>query len=86
MPGKKYNVPKRKTETDNFDKCVVQDNIHNFYAQERNLSTTKLLVRLKESTGFKENCSSLRITFRDLSFRWKKNRTNRGILIERHNI
>jgi predicted transcriptional regulator len=29
-PGKKHNVPKRITVTDNFDKCVVRCTIHNF--------------------------------------------------------
>jgi DeoR/GlpR family transcriptional regulator of sugar metabolism len=33
-PGTKHNVPKRKTEIHNFDKCVVRRTIHNFYAQE----------------------------------------------------
>ncbi|KDQ71559.1 hypothetical protein L798_09467 [Zootermopsis nevadensis] len=87
MPGKKHDVPRRITETEDFDKCVVRCSIHNFYAQEGTVPTVaKLLVKLKESTDFKGNCSSLRRIIRDLGFRWKKTRLNRGVLIERHNI
>jgi hypothetical protein len=53
-PGKKHNVPKRVTEIDNFDKCVVRRAIHNFYAQEVTVPTiAKLLVKLKLSVDFK---------------------------------
>jgi hypothetical protein len=86
MPCKKRNVPDQITEIDNFDKCVLRCTIHNFYAQEEIVPIiAKLLVKLKESTHFKRSCSSLRITIRDLSFRWKT-RTNREVLNERHDI
>jgi hypothetical protein len=57
------------------------------YAQEGTVPTiAKLLVKLKDSINFKGGSSSLRKIVRDLGFRWKQTMTNRGVLIERHNI
>jgi hypothetical protein len=73
MPGKKHNVPRRITEIDNLDKCVVRRTIHSLYAQEGTVPTiAKLLVKLKDSINFKGGCSSLRKIIRDLGFRWKR--------------
>jgi hypothetical protein len=34
------HVPKRLTETNNFDKCVARHTIHNFYAQDGTVPIT----------------------------------------------
>jgi hypothetical protein len=48
MPGKTHKVPKRVTDTDDFDKCVIQRIIQEFYMQEKNVgnylqSTSKIV-------------------------------------------
>jgi hypothetical protein len=41
----------------NFDKCVVQRTIHNFYAQEGTVpAIAKLLAKLKKGIHFKGGC------------------------------
>jgi hypothetical protein len=71
------------TQIGSFVKCLVQCTIHSFYAQEGTVTEKyKLLIKLEEDTDFKGSCSSCRTVVRDLGFRWKKTRTNRGVLIE----
>lgn len=66
IPGKKQNLPKWITEIDNFDKCIVHAT-YNLYSQEETVpAVTKLLVKLKESIGFKGKCSCLREIIRKL--------------------
>jgi hypothetical protein len=38
-PGKTHKVPKRVTDTDDFDKCVTRLTIHEFYVQEKTSPT-----------------------------------------------
>jgi hypothetical protein len=46
----KHTVPKRITEIDNFDKCIVLCTTHNFHAQEGTVPTiAKLLVNSKRA-------------------------------------
>jgi hypothetical protein len=86
MPGKKHSVSKQITEIDNFDKFVVWCTIHNFCAHEGTVPAVAiLLVKFKESIYFKGGCSGFRGIVRDLSFRLKKTRTDRGVPSERHN-
>lgn len=40
----KKHVPKRLTETNNFDKCVARDTVHNFYAQKGTVPITVTLL------------------------------------------
>jgi hypothetical protein len=53
----KERVPKRLTETNNFNKCVGWRTIHDFYAQEGTVPiTAKLLVKIEEIADFKGTC------------------------------
>ena len=86
-PGKKHNVPKRITDIDDFDSGLIRRTIHNFYAVEQSVPTLKRLVqKLREKNDFTGSVSSLRTIIKNLGFRWKKTRTNRGVLIEKHSI
>lgn len=86
-PGKKHKVPKRVTEIDDFDKCVIRRTVHNFYVQQKTLPTVKkLLPVLKESIGFKGGQSSLNKILKTLGFKWMKTKNNRKILTEKHDI
>lgn len=86
-PGKKHRLPKRITDIDDFDKCVIRRTVHNFYVQQKTVPTVKkLLTVLKESINFKGGQSSLNKILKNLGFRWIKTKTNRSILIEKHEV
>lgn len=47
-PEKKHKVPKRVTEIDDLDKCVIRRTVHNFYDKQKNSPDGK-----KTFAGFK---------------------------------
>ena len=86
-PGKKRNVSKRVTDLDDFDKAAIRRTVHNFYIQEGTVPTIpKLLIYLKKNIGYKGGSTSLRTIIKDIGFKWKKTKTNRRVLIEKHDI
>jgi hypothetical protein len=49
------HIPKRITERDKFDKCVVRVTVHNLYAQQRTApETAKLAAESKKALILKE--------------------------------
>lgn len=86
-PNKKRDPKKPVTELDSFDVCVVRRVIHNFYKTEKCVPTVeKIRQKLQEDINFKGGKTSLRKILRQLGFRWKKTKSNRKILIEKHDI
>jgi hypothetical protein len=86
-PGKTHKVPKRVTDVDDFDKCVIRLTIHEFYVQEKTSQTTpKLLPKLRNRINFKGGSTSLRNIVKELEFQWKKTRNNRVVLIKKHDV
>jgi hypothetical protein len=72
-PGKTHKVPKRATDIDDVNKCVIQHTIHEFYVQEKMSPTIpKLLPKLRNRINFKGGSTSLRNIVKELGFRWKK--------------
>jgi transposase len=85
--SKTHKVPKRVTDTDDFDKCVIRRTVHEFYVQEKASPTIpKLLPKLGNRINFKCGTTSLRNIVKELGFRWKKMRNNREVLIKQHDV
>lgn len=86
-PNKKRNCKKPVTGLDNFDECAVRRIVHNFYKTEKCVPTVETLrEKLKEDLNYEGGKTSLRKILRNLGFRWRKTKTNRKILIEKHDI
>jgi hypothetical protein len=81
---KTHKVPKCVTDIDDFDKCVIQLTIHEFYVQEKTLpAIPKLLPKLRDRINFNSGSTSLRNIVKELGFLWKKTRSNRAVLIKK---
>jgi hypothetical protein len=86
-PGKTHKVPKRVTDIDDFDKCVIRRTIHEFHMQEKTSPTIpKLFPKLRNRIHFKGGSTALRNIVKELGFLWRKTRNNRAVLIEKHDV
>jgi hypothetical protein len=67
------SVPKRITNSDDFDKSLPRRTVYNFYTQEATVpSTRKLLPKLRETINFKGGSTSLKLILRKVEFKWKE--------------
>jgi hypothetical protein len=83
--SKTHKVPKRVTDTDDLDKCVIQLTIHEFYMQEKMSPTiSKLFPKLRDRINFNGSNTSLRNILKELGFLWKKMRKKRVVVTEKH--
>jgi hypothetical protein len=73
------------TNLDDFDMCVVRRTIHQFYIHEKRV-VKAVLMKLRETIGYKGQASSELKIFKALGFRWRKMRDNRRILIEKQDV
>lgn len=72
---------------DDFDRSVIRNKVHEFYAVRRQLPTlANLHVALVEDISYPASRSTLRKTLHELGFRWKKTKDNRHVLIEKSNV
>jgi hypothetical protein len=80
----RHKVPKRVTDIDDLDKCVIRLTIHEFYVQVKTSPTvSKLFPKLTDRINFNDGDTSLRNIVKELGFLWKKTRNNRVVLIEK---
>jgi hypothetical protein len=85
--GKTHKVPKRVTDIDDFDECVIRLIINEFYVQEKMSPTiSKLFPKLRDRINFKGGITSLRNIVKEFGFLWKKTRNSRVVLIEKHDV
>jgi hypothetical protein len=87
-PGKKRRrISRSAVCVDDFDKCVIRNEIHNFYIQEKRVPTIpKLLPIIKSKINFPWGKTSLRRVIKSMGFRWRRCQSKRKILIERQDI
>jgi hypothetical protein len=79
-----HSLPKRVTNSDDFDISVIRRVVYDLYTQEETVPTVrKLHTKLRETINFKGGSSSQKLILRKVGFKWKKTRNNRGALIER---
>jgi hypothetical protein len=85
--GKTHKVPKRVTDIDDFDKCVIWPTIRAFYVKEKMSPTiSQLFPKFRNRINFNGGITSLRNIVKELGFLWKKTRNNRVVLIEKHDV
>ena len=81
-PPKTRNREPRKP-VDDFDRCAIRDEIHEFYTVRRQLPTiAKLHESLKDDIKFDGSVSLLR----NVGFKWKRSQGRRKVIIERYGI
>ena len=77
----------RKYELDDFDIGVTRRIIYNFYATEKCAPTvSRLREKLFTDIGFGGSNSTLRSILKQIGFRWCKTKSQRLLLIEKHDI
>jgi hypothetical protein len=70
---------KIKTDTDDFDRCVIQRAINEFHtilAEGERSTLTSLLTVLKKNINLSGGKWALQKIHRDLGFRWRKSEIN----------
>ncbi|PNF33229.1 hypothetical protein B7P43_G11383 [Cryptotermes secundus] len=87
-PGKKRrHISRSVVCVDDFDICIIRNEIHNFYIQEKRVPTIpKLLPIIKSKISFPWGGTSLRRIIKSMGFRWRRCQSKRKILIERQDI
>lgn len=84
---KNRNKKRHVTELDDFDKAVVRRTAHNVYIHEKKSPTLSALrMMLIDSINFKGSRSSLHKILKELGFKWQRTKSNRCVLIEKHDI
>jgi hypothetical protein len=79
--------PQPCTNLGDCDMCVVRGTIHEFYIHEKRVPTVKVvLMKLRDTVGYKGQASSVLKIFKALGLRWRKMRDNRCILIEKQDV
>ena len=85
-PPKTRNREPRKP-VDDFDRCAIRDEIHEFYTVRRQLPTiAKLHESLKDDIKFDGSVSLLRNIVKELGFKLKRSQGHRKVIIERYDI
>lgn len=85
-PRKKRKQEKKIT-LDDFDLCAIRNKIHEMYTVRKEVPTLgKLLVQLKTDINFPGGRTTLWKIIRQIGFRFKKCKSNRKLLMERHDI
>lgn len=86
-PNKKRTPKKRKTNLDDFDRCTLRRLIRNYYLVEKKIPTLKRIHRkFSEDDYYTGSIESLRKEILSVGFRWRKTKTNRKLLMEKHDI
>lgn len=85
-PKKNKKKTKPKTDLDDADKGVLRRTILNTFTVDKIVPTMPNILRKFKETGYTGGIDSLRKVVKDMGFRWRKTKTNRKLLMEKHDI
>lgn len=86
-PRKVANRPKPKTGLDQLTKSIVRKIVHGIYVNEKTVPTIKKIhQKLVQEIDFKGSSRSAHKIVKELGFLWKKAKSKKFVLVEKHDI
>ena len=85
-PGKHRTVKKRKTNLDDFEKCVLRRTIFDLYDKGEYPTAKKLVALMRDKIEYKGSVSSMYTILKSLGFKYRRTNDGRKFLLERGDI
>ena len=86
-PKKKLKNRNKKIVLDDFDRCVLRRLVLNFHINEKRVPTMKAIhKKFCSDTEYRGCVDTLRKELHTMGFKWVKTKSDRKLLMERHDI